>query len=420
MRRALPLALVATCAVLAAGCVTSSPDDSAKAGKAEGTITFWHSYSADSPEVKTLREKVIPDFEAQHPRTKVKDVSIPYEQLHQKVITSAAGGTLPDVLRSDIVWVPEFAKLGLIEDMKALLPDFDKIAAKTYPGPLETNKYRDTYWGVPLDTNTRVMLYNSDALKKAGLKTPPKTFKDMRSYADKLSAKGVKLFADDNLTGWNVAPWIWSAGGEITDKDHKKATGYLNSPASVRGVQLLQDLYDKKQIPKLIVGSRGSKPLPQGLAKGDYATLMDGPWLYPVIKKQYPGFAMKAAPVPAGPGGSISVVGGENVVVTKSSENKKLAAEFTRYLLSPKAQKTMAEVGQMSVLKDVDMAAIDPVYKSYAEQLKTARPRTPVANWPKIDDLLKKKLQTTFTNHGDVKKALDEAAAEIDALLAEG
>ena len=37
--------------------------------------------------------------------------------------------------------------------------------------------------------------------------------------------------------------------------------------------------------------------------------------------------------IPAGPGGSVSVVGGEDIVMTKSSKNKAAAAEFTRFML---------------------------------------------------------------------------------------
>src|SRR4051794_14795826 len=99
MKKAITLAA----AVLAlAACGTSPKVDNSDSRRLEGTITFWHAYSADSTEAKTLREIVIPKFEAEHPGTEVKDVAIPYDQLHQKLITSAAGGDLPDVLRSDI------------------------------------------------------------------------------------------------------------------------------------------------------------------------------------------------------------------------------------------------------------------------------------------------------------------------------
>jgi ABC-type glycerol-3-phosphate transport system substrate-binding protein len=43
-----------------------------------------------------------------------------------------------------------------------------------------------------------------------------------------------------------------------------------------------------------------------------------------------------------------------------------------------------------------------------------------VPSWPKIDDLLQKKLQSAFKGDLTVQAALDQAATEIDTLLAQG
>jgi len=407
----------AALAVAVAATLAACGEDAPTTGPVTGSITFWHAYSADSKEVKQLREVVIPGFEAKHPGTDVTDVSIPYDDLHQKLITAAAGGSLPDVVRSDIGWVPELAKLGVLEQLDKAMPDYSTLAGKVFPGTLATNKYKGGFYGLPLDTNTRVQMFNADALAKAGLNTPPKTFDEVRALGDKLAGSNVAAFADGGLGGWNVLPWIWSAGGDITDADYTKSTGYLNSPASLAGVQLLFDLFQKNQLGKGVLGGTGSVPTDQGLAKGQYATILDGPWMYPIFASSFPDFKLQVAPVPAGPGGSVSVVGGEDVVVMKSSANKALALEFTRYLLSDEAQLAMAKVGQMSVLKDLDVTKVDANYGPFVEQLKTAKPRPVVPAWPKIDDLLQKKLQAAFRGETTLQQALDSAAAEIDKLL---
>ena len=385
-----------------------------------GSITFWHAYSADSQEVKTLQDVIIPAFKAKHPGTDVKQVAVPYDQLHQKLLTAAAGSDLPDVVRSDIAWVPELSKLGILEQLDASMPDFQQLAGKVFPGTLATNKYKGKYYGLQLDTNTRVQMYSEAALAKAGVTTAPKTFDDLKALADKLSGKGTFAFADNGLSGWNVLPWIWSAGGDITDADYTKATGYLNSPASVAGVQLLFDLYSKQQMPNIVLGGTGGTPTSDGLATAKYATILDGPWMYPIFAGSHPNFKLQVAPVPAGPGGSVSVVGGEDVVVVKQSKNKALALEFTRFLLSDEAQLDFAKVGQMSVLANLDVVSVNPNYATFVQQLKTAKPRPVVPAWPKIDDLLQKKLQAAFKGDMTVQAALDQAAAEIDTLLAQG
>ncbi|MFG2041641.1 extracellular solute-binding protein [Dactylosporangium sp. NPDC048998] len=410
-------ALLATVAMSLSAC--GGQDKPSSSGDAlSGTITFWHGYSSDAKEVKVLREVIIPGFQAKHPGTTVKDVSVKDSDLRQKVLTAATAGQGPDVLRADIAWVSEMAKLGLLDKLDTSMPDFQTYAGKVFPGTLATNKYRDGYYGLPLDTNTRVLMYNADALTKAGVTKPPATFEEMTALGDKLAGTDVQAFYEGGLGGWQILPWIWSAGGDITDADYTKATGHLNSPQSLAGVQLLYDLYKKKQIANNITGATGGVDGSTGLPTGKYATILDGPWMYPIFASQHPDFKVQVAPVPAGPGGSISVVGGEDAVVFKNSKNKALALEFTRYLLSDEAQTEFAKAGQMSVLKDLDQAAINPTFGPFAQQLKTARPRPPVPSWSKINDLLEKKLQAAFKGETSLQQALDSAAAEIDTLLA--
>ena len=40
-------------------------------------IKYWHAYSADSPELKTLEDTVIPAFEKSHPDIKVRVGALP-------------------------------------------------------------------------------------------------------------------------------------------------------------------------------------------------------------------------------------------------------------------------------------------------------------------------------------------------------
>ncbi|MDT5027068.1 MAG: multiple sugar transport system substrate-binding protein [Micromonosporaceae bacterium] len=414
--------LAGTTAVLAAAALSlsacgSNANPVAQDGKLSGTITFWHGYSSDAKEVKVLREVIIPGFQAAHPGTTVKDVAVKDSDLRQKVLTAASAGQGPDVLRADIAWVSELAKLGLLDQLSKSMPDFQQYADKVFPGALATNKYKGGYYGLPLDTNTRVEMYNADVLAQAGV-SAPKTFEDLTALGDKLAGTKVQAFYEGGLGGWQILPWIWSAGGDITDAEYTKATGYLNSPKSLAGVQVLYNLYAKKQIANNITGATGAVSGDDGLATGKYATILDGPWMYPIFVSKYPNFKLQVAPVPAGPGGSISVVGGEDVVVSKQSKNQALALEFTRYLLSAESQTAFAKAGQMSVLKDLDQSAINPTFGPFAQQLQTARPRPPVPSWSKINDLLEKKLQSAFKGELPLQQALDQAATEIDALLA--
>lgn len=420
------IGIAAVTTLLAAGCGGSDGSGdggqtAAPSGDISGKVTFWHAYSADSPEVETLEKEIIPAFEDEHPDVTVESVPVPYDQLHQKLITAAAGEELPDLVRSDIIWVPELAHLGVLEPLDELMPDFDDLAAQTFDGPLATNKWNDHYYGLPLDTNTRVLMWNEEALNAAGITRPPETFDDVREIAPKLAQHDLFVFADNGAGGWNVLPWIWSAGGDITDPDITTATGYLDSDESIAAVQLLVDLVRAGQSPDIVLGGEGGLATSDGLAQGKYATILDGPWMYPIFEGQYPDFELQAAPMPAGDGGSISVVGGEDVVMTKASDNKGAAAEFIRHLLSPESQLAMAEVGQMPVLTDAssELGAIHDYYPLFADQLESARPRPATPAWPKIDEVLQTEVRSAMQGEISVEDALGSAAEQIDALLSQ-
>ncbi|MDR3070843.1 MAG: extracellular solute-binding protein [Propionibacteriaceae bacterium] len=397
--------------------VSTPPSQSQPAGDA--TITYWHAYSADSQEITVLEKTVIPAFEAANPGVKVTSVPVPYDDLHQKLVTGIAGGELPDVVRSDIIWVPELANLGVLEPLDTAMGDFQAISQAVYPGPLATNKWKDHYYGLPLDTNTLVMLNNPAAFDKAGVKMPS-TLKEFAGLADTFKAKDVALYADGNLNGWNVLPFIWSFGEDIVSPDVTKATGILHGPQSVAAIQALYALYRPGAIPAFVTQDGATDPA-DGFSQAKYATMMGGPWMYPILEGSFPDLKFEATMLPAGDGGSISVVGGEDIVMTSASKNKEAAAKFISYLLGEETQKEFAKIGQMPVLSSLagDLTAIQPYYATFSEQLKTAKPRPATPAWTEMDTRLEAALQELFLGGGDVRKTLDSLAAEFDGLLAQ-
>jgi multiple sugar transport system substrate-binding protein len=414
-------ATAALCTALLAGCSSNGGSSGASAAAGPVTLTFWGTYGNGGNKVQTdtLSKTIIPAFKKAHPDITIDYVDVPYDSLLQKLTTSAAGGKLPDLVRADLGWVPKMGALGVFAPLDQKMTDFQALAGKTYPGSLATNKFGGHYYGLPLDANTRVEIVNSAALKKAGLTAAPATFDELKAVAPKLKAAQVSVFADSGLQGWNVYPWIWSAGGSVTNADQTKATGYLNSPQSVAGVQMLADLYKAGSIPSLIAGDKGATQTSDGLPKGTYATILDGPWMTGIWSGQYPSFKPVYAPVPAGPGGSISVVGGEDIAMTSASKHQAAAETFIRFTQTADFQLAMAKTGQMSVVSALDgqEAAASPELAPFIKQLATARSRPSVPQVPQIDTDLQNELTSAFQGKQTVQQALDKAAAEIDPLL---
>ncbi len=382
------------------------------------TIAFWHAYNP--VETEMLTKKVIPAFEEKYPNIKVEAQAVPYNEFRKKLLTAIAGGTAPDLIRSDIIWVPELADMGALVALDELMPDFDEYKDQVFPGPLSTNYWKGHYYGLPLDTNTRILMWNKEMYEAAGITEPPTTIDEFLAVCEKIKSLGEDkyCFADGGTYGWAVLPWIWSFGGSLTDPDMTTASGYVNSPATVAAYEFLKELLDKGYLHPGILG--GGVDTSGGYAQDQIANLLEGPWMPAIFEAQYPDKEIQWALMPAGDGGSISVVGGEDIVMFQQSQHKEAAAEFIRFMLSPEVQLMMADVGQVPVRMDVTDEAVQkqPYFALFFEQLKTAKARLPHPNWPKIEDLLTSTGQAILRGEKGAQEALDELAPKIDSLLA--
>lgn len=403
---------------------TTVEENVAKDGSVAGeevTINFWHHYSAQSAENETLTETLIPEFEKENPGIRVNAVSHEWADLHDKLLISAQSDTLPDVARLDSAWVPELQKMGVLVPLNQEMVDFDDVSDGLLESAMSTTKIGDDSYGLALNTNTKILYYNVEVFENAGLEAPT-TMDEFVEDCETLSgtnSNGQQIWGYDEpaLSGWNLCPFIWSMGGSITNEDQTKATGYLNSAETVSAIQMFADLYNEKAITGW---NSGDIPMTDGFGTGRYAMILEGPWKVSELAGAYPDFKYATASVPAGNGGSISVLGGEDISMFNSA-NKEAAWTFMKFMTSEYAQEEMAKCGQIPVnekalesdtVKEADFAP-------YIEQLKTAKSRPTVASWSEIDSELQTSVTSVLNGETTAKDAMDELAAKVDSLLAE-
>ncbi len=393
--------------------VTSTP-----APQGPVTITFWHAYNADV-ESKLLNDTIIPAFEAANPNIKVQAVLVPYDQFRRKLLVAMSGGTAPDLARIDILWTPELADQGALATLDQEMSDFSTYKDQFLPGPLSTASYNGHYYGLPLDTNTRVLVTNTDMFKAAGIENPPATIEDFLADCEKIKALGANkyCFADGGMYAWAVNPWIWSFGGDLTDPAVTKAIGFINGPDTVAAYNFLKDGIAKGYIHPGLKG--GGVDAWGSFSKDEVAMLLEGPWFPSLFGSQFPDKKYSLALMPAGKGGSISVVGGENIVMFQQSQNKAAAEAFMKFMLSPEIQLKWAEAGQMPVLKsaiETDFVKNHAYFGIFLKQLETAKARTPHPNWSRMEEKLTNTGQAIL-NGGDTQALLDQLAKDWDPLL---
>lgn len=382
------------------------------------TVRYWHTHS--DAETAQL-DKVIAAFEAVNPGIKIEATRYASNatDLQTAITTAIAAGDPPETVRLDIILTPQFASQGALMQLDGSMPDFDKIAADTFPGPLSTNKWNGHYYGLPLDTNTQVLVYSKDMFKAAGIAAAPTTMDDFVADACKLSdsSKGTFGYAEGGTYFWAPAPVFYAMGGKITDEAITTATGYINGPQSVAAFTMLKSLYDKGCMSPNLLG--GGIATDAGTGTGIYGMIIDGPWMVDIYKANYPDFNYAFALMPAGPTGTSSVVGGEDVVILDGSKNATAAQKWVAYLMSADAQKLMAQVGVMPTLSSLTGDASMPAYFSvFMDQLKTAQARVVSPKWNDMDTAINNAYQRILKGDQSVQQSLDQAATEINALLA--
>ena len=134
------------------------------------TIKFWHNYDAGAGQVDVL-EELIDEFEAENDGITVEHVYLEWQALKDNVVAGATTGMLPDVLRGDIGFVPQFQSLNVLFEMSSL-PDYAEAAAKVLEAPNSSAMMGDSYYGIAANTNTKILFYNKDMMDAAGVAVP--------------------------------------------------------------------------------------------------------------------------------------------------------------------------------------------------------------------------------------------------------
>jgi multiple sugar transport system substrate-binding protein len=385
--------------------------------RAGGTVTlqFWNAYNTTDAEASTMANIIIPKFEAEHPGIKVVSDVYPYGELLSKIIASASAGDPPDIVRSDIIWVPQLAKEGVLLPLSSVMPDFKALSKTVYAGSLSTNYYKGQYYGLPLDTNTMVLFWNKADFAAAGIKEPPTTLKQIFADAVRLTNPAKKQYGLDvqGTDMWDIDPLIWSGGGSITNGSFTKAEGYLNSAKTVAVLNSIVRLLKEGDVNPDVLGGTGTVGGESAFPKGISAMYLDGPWGSAFYQKSDPHLQYGMEVLPH------SVVGGEDVVIPAGTKHRADAELFAQFLLSPFSQNEMAKAGQMSVLKNASASEtkIESYYAPFAKQLLTAEARIPSPVYTQIDTDFSNDLQAALRGKESTSAAMNQAAQQAQALL---
>ncbi|WP_369237629.1 extracellular solute-binding protein [Streptomyces sp. R21] len=422
MRRGISIAAAVTVIALSATACGGSDDNSSSKPKAakdiSGTITYWDTSDAatEAPTYKAL----IKQFEAKYPKIKVNYESIPFTDVEQKFKSAAKSGKgAPDVVRTDVGLMAEYASLGYIAPLDGTTAltntsDFNS-------GPMNTTKYNGKTYGVPSVTDTLGLLYNKELLKKAGIDAPPATWdefiSDSKTIKKKTGAYGTYL----NPDSYFLLPLLYSNGADMADTSAKKIT--ISDDAAVKALTIAKKINDEASMK--VDFANAYQNMQTAFKSGKVAMLIQGPWS---VSEDVTGKAFKDednlgyAPVPAGAGGKAQApTGGHNLTVYQGSKNLDASYLFTQFMTSTPSQVTLAEkTGTLPTRKsaytsEVTANAKIAGFKPILEQ--TARPRVALPQVGSLFTPLAQNYVKILQGDASVKDGLNNTAKEFQKLL---
>jgi len=373
------------------------------------TLKFWYTYGDSEEEI--LLNEVIPMWEEENPNIKIDCIRQDGSQFHQMIVTSFGTGNGPDVARIEITKTAAYANQGGLVAVNEY-PEFANKKNNFLEGPLSTNLFKDSYYGLPLDTNCKAAVVNTNILKnELGLDNIPLTMEEFFTKAknrDKFSLN-VSGFGD-----WDLYTYFWLFGGVLTNDGFTKASGYINSDASVNAINTMIKLHDDGIF--TIRDLDGSVDAWDGI-ESEYAMFFEGPW-YNFNAKAELGIVPSI--IPTYQGRSASIVGGENIAIFSTSKYQDESWKFVQFMTSDKVQKAMLKSGQLPVLKDMVESSVvleNPIWSVYMEQLKSAKARIPSPYTSDIETVWKNAMTAIFVEGDNVQSQMDKLAIELDEIL---
>ena len=345
MKKILSVLLAAAmAATLLAGCGqssgtsgTSGTDSSGGAPAEEKVITYSGPDEWVRSQLQTDKggyDKVVEQFEKDNPGVKVKLTSEPWGTWQQKLPVVIAGGDAPDVFMLNGTDAASYYNGGYTTD----LGDMDKeFLDKFYPGVLAQYQDGDTVMALPFTTDCRILWYNKEIFKAAGLdeNTPPKTWDELVEYAKACSeatVDGQKVYGfgmDLGLKEVPAASLLCASDAMLFDTETGKPT--INNDTFKKYVQTLVDMKDTFEPDYATLNHENVATL---FGQKKVGIIIAGAWVWSLNEgldeEDWYGTAMVPKMDENSPEGSYA--GGWAVAVSSKSENVEEAKKFAQAL----------------------------------------------------------------------------------------
>jgi N,N'-diacetylchitobiose transport system substrate-binding protein len=335
-----------------------SDDDGALAAPAEdteATLRVWLN-GPDTPD--EMIELAKAEFAEQYPNVTVEVERQEWDGLVNRLDNVLPTADSPDIFEVGNTQAQSYEAAGAMVDLTDVKDDLggDDLVDSL----VEAGTYDGAFYGVPYYGGARIVVYRKDLFEKAGLSIPT-TMQEFVEAGKALKADNADVpnFSGIYFPGRNwqaTLSFIWDAGGDIAINEDGEWVGELSSPASVAGLQTVQDIMQNANAAPADTDDAEDY---LDFCNGEVGMLMGPGWKMGQITGEdgCPGkydSVLGAFPLPGSEGGvAPSFLGGSNLGISSQSDNPGLALEFLKILTSEEYQTEFAGIGLIPVRKSL-------------------------------------------------------------------
>jgi multiple sugar transport system substrate-binding protein len=356
-----------------------------------------------------------------HPSEKVtlKEQSDQADQQHDDIVQHMqAKDPSYDIVTVDVVWTAEFAAKGWLVPLKG---QYAIDTTRLLKAPVTAATYNGTLYAAPFASDGGMLYYRKDLVK-----TPPKTLDEMWADCSIAKKNNMGCYAGqfqkyEGLTV-NAAEAINTYGGKIVDSAGKST---VDSPESIKGLQMLADHYKSGDIPKEAITYQEEQGR-QAFEAGKLLFLRNWPYVYSLAKtdgssKVKDTFAVAPLPGVSGPGASS--LGGHAEGISVNSKHKATALAFLKFIEADDQQKFFMEKGSLapvveSIYSDAALVAKYPYLPTLLTSIQNAVPRPVTPFYPAVTKAIEDNSYAAIKGDKTAAQAIKDMSAAITAASA--
>src|SRR6478609_105298 len=341
------------------------------------------------------------------------------QQREQLVRRLGAEDSSIDIVGMDVIWTGEFANAGWVEPWTGPLKK--QVTERVFANVIETASFEDDLYAAPFNTNTQLLWYRKDLVKK-----PPVTWDQMIDQAEGLKEAGTIQVQANRYEGFMV--WanalIESAGTPILSGPE---TVDLEQGPTEKALAVMGRLANSSAAPPgLSTSDEDSARL--GFEAGESAFMTNYTFAYASAQAEAPeiGKEMGFARFPRVDANRPSKppLGGFNLAVSSYSKNKDIAFDAAACLAGKKSQLTAVELDGLPPSRS-DLYANKVVTKAYPgfaglvkESIEGAGPRPTTPAYQDVSSALQRTLHPPEKiDPEDTESIYDELKSNLEAAV---